>query len=201
MIRFLACVCLTVACFAAPNALAQASTMILVPGAGGASPRDFLIRNQSGLAASGANLVVALSAGEIVAAARRARAAGGRVSIVGMSAGAPKVGQALAQGAPADRVVIVSGILMPNGMRPSMAQAMRTPSRLPPTLIVHNRMDECPLTSPDSVPAFVRWSGGRAQVAWIEQGGGRGQPCGPLSAHGHFGVDGQAVSAITAFAR
>jgi hypothetical protein len=198
---FLSLACLIFACFAPPPAFAQGATMILVPGAGGASPRDFLIRNQSGLAAAGATLVVALSSGEIVAAARRAKASGGRVSIVGMSAGAPKVGQALAQGAPADRVVIVSGILMPNGMRPSMAQAMRSPARLPPTLIVHNRMDDCPLTSPQSVPAFVNWAGGRAQVAWIESGGGPGQPCGPLSAHGHFGADGQAVSAITSFAR
>jgi hypothetical protein len=198
---FLRFACLISACFVAPSAFAQGATMILVPGAGGASPRDFLIRNQSGLSASGATLVVALSPGEIVAAARRAKAAGGRVSIVGMSAGAPKVGQALAQGAPADRVVIVSGILMPNGRRSSLAQAMRNPSRLPPTLIVHNRMDECPLTSPQSVPVFVTWSGGRARVAWIESGGGPGQLCGPLSAHGHYGADGQAVSAITAFVR
>lgn len=184
----------------AQSQTAGGTTVVLVPGASGASPNDFLIRNQSAFAAYGLTTVVAVSPDEVFAKASALKAQGQRVVLVGMSAGAPRVARALALGAPAAKAVFVSGALVPGLSERSVIQNLGSPARLPATLVVHNRGDECRLTPPDAVPQFIRWSAGRATVQWIEGGGGPGQPCQARSAHGFFGVDGQAVGAIAAFA-
>lgn len=183
------------------SAGAAGSAVVLVPGAGGATPNDFLIRNQEAFVRYGLEVVVATSAGDAASASSRLRARGQKVTLVGMSAGTPTVAEAIASGASPNRVVLVSGTLMPGRANRSVAEALRTPSRLPTTLVVHNRADRCPLTPPEAVPEFIRWSGGRARVSWVSSGGGPGGPCGPLSAHGFYGNDAQAVAAIAAFAK
>lgn len=178
------------------------TTLVLVPGAGGAVPSDFLIRNQRNFQAYGLGTVVATSAGQAASAANQIAAQGGRPVLVGMSAGTPKVAQAVAQGARAAGLVLVAGSLVPNPKGVSVIQAFGSPARLPPTLVVHHRQDECRLTPPEAVGSFVGWSGGRARVSWIDGGGGGdGRPCGPMSAHGFVGQDAQAVAAIASFAR
>lgn len=179
------------------------TTLILVPGAGGASPADFLIRNRGSFAAYGLETVVALSAGEAASAAASARGQGRKAVLVGMSAGTPTVAEALAAGAPAAGAVFVSGPLMPPGIRGrSVAGALGSPARLPATLVVHHRRDACPLTPPQGVAQFVRWSGGKVRASWVDGGGGGdGRNCGPRSAHGYIGQDGPAVAAIASFAR
>ena len=177
------------------------AAVVLVPGAAGAAPNDFLIRNQEGFARAGLTTAVATSAGQAVSVTSSLTAQGLAVTLVGMSAGTPTVAEALAAGAPASRVVFVAGTLMPGSAQRSVVAALGTPERLPPTLVVHNRNDDCRLTPPEAVPEFIRWSGGRARVRWISSGAGPGPPCGAMSAHGFFGNDGPAVAAIASFAR
>ena len=196
----LAILLLSVAAATAQSRSAGAA-VVLIPGAGGAVPSDFLVRNQEAFARAGLTTAIATSAGQAASAALSLAAQGLTVTLVGMSAGTPTVAEALAAGAPASRVVFVAGTLMPGYAQRSVVEALGSPARLPPTLVVHNRNDACRLTPPEAVHDFVRWSGGRARVRWVSSGHGPGAPCGPMSAHGFFGNDGQAVAAITSFAR
>lgn len=174
--------------------------VILVPGAGGPVPSDFLMRNQQTLASYGLATAVATSASQAASTASSLKAQGASVVLVGMSAGTPTVAEALALGAPADKVVFAAGTLMPGYAQRSVADSLGSPGRLPPTLVLHHRRDECRLTPPEAVGQFVRWSGGRARVRWIDGGTNAGQPCGPMSAHGFYGRDDQAIAAIASFA-
>ena len=188
-----------------PPAAAQpqraGAAVVLVPGAGGAVPRDFLVRNQQSFAAAGLATAIATSASEAASSASSFASQGMSVTLVGMSAGTPTVAEAVAAGAPASRVVLVSGTLMPGNAQRSVAQSLGTPARLPATLVVHNRQDACPLTPPEAVQRFLQWSGGRARVRWVASADGPGHPCGPMSAHGFYGNDAQAVGTIISFAR
>lgn len=174
--------------------------VVLIPGAGGMHPNDFLVRNLDGLARYGLTTGFAETTSQAVSSANAFKAQGLSVVLVGMSAGTPKVAKALLQGAPADRIVLTAGMLMPGSGRESVAEVLGSPSRLPPTLVVHNPQDECRLTPPEAVAAFTRWSGGRARASWVKGGPGPSPPCGPLTHHGFFGNDGQAVAAIARFA-
>ena len=177
-----------------PDASAQAgkprATAILVPGAGGAVPSDFLIRNRAALEQKGIATIVAQD-GVAAAVAR----AGHPVVVIGMSKGTPTAAAGSSQ---ADGLVLVSGMLMPGPAPLSVKAAVGSPSALPRTLIVHNPDDPCALTPASGVAAFQAWSG-RAQVAWIRSGPGLGKPCGPFSGHGFAGNDAAAVAAIANF--
>lgn len=174
--------------------------VVLIPGAGGAHPNDFLVRNLDGFARHGLTTAVAETPSQAVASANALRAQGLRVVLVGMSAGTPMVAEALLQGAPAERIVLTSGMLVPGYGKESVVDILGNPSRLPPTLVVHNPRDACALTPPEGVPTFIRWAAGRARVSWIKGGPGPAPPCRALSAHGFFGNDGQAVATIARFA-
>jgi hypothetical protein len=179
----------------------QARTVaILMPGAGGIQPNDFLVRNQSKIRAAGIDTRLTTSPSEAAEIARTERQKGRKVVIVGMSKGALHAGQAIAAGATANGVVLVSGMLS------DAASAMGTPANLPATLIVHHRKDECRFTLPSTVRTFQAWSGGKARVTWINTTGQpppgpKGDPCRPFGAHGFFVQDGPAVSAIVGFIR
>ena len=173
---------------------------ILMPGAGGIQPNDFLVRNQSKIRGAGIETRLTTSPSEAAGIARTEKQKGRKVVIVGMSKGALHVGQAIAAGAPVDGVVLVSGMLR------EAASAMGAPTKLPPTLIVHHRKDECRFTLPATVGFFREWSGGKARVTWITTTGvpppgPKGDPCRPFGAHGFFMQDGPAVSAIVGFVR
>ena len=191
---------------AAPAADAQRRspvTLVLVPGAGGPVPNDFLIRNIPAFQASGLETVVATSAGEAAAAASGAVAQGRKAVLVGMSAGTPTVAEAIAAGAPASGAIFVSGALMPPGIRgSSVVGALGSPARLPPTLVVHHRRDGCMMTPPEGVPEFSRWAGGRARVAWVDGGPPpESPPCTVMTPHGFLDQDRRPVAAIASFAR
>jgi hypothetical protein len=167
-----------------------------MPGAGGAVPGDFLMRNRSRISGAGIETKVATSPGAATEIAHAEKRKGRRVVIVGMSRGALQAGKALAAGAPADGVVLVAGPLR------KVASSVGSPTRLPRTLVVHHRHDACPKTPPSGVGYFQKWSGGRASVAWIATSGGSDdRPCGPRGAHGFYSQDGPAVSAIIGFIR
>ena len=189
---------LAVILMAASSAVAQSqgTLAILLPGAGGAVPSDFLIRNQGSFAGAGIETAVANSPGEAASLAAAERRKGRSVVLVGMSRGASMAAAALASGAPAAGVVFVSANL------DAVASRLGSPAGLPPALIVHHRADACHLTPPDGVGRFTRWAGGRASVRWIStSGSSAGNPCGPMGAHGFFTEDGPAMSAILSFVR
>jgi hypothetical protein len=169
---------------------------ILMPGAGGESPADFLIRNCGKIAGAGFETRVTTSPGEAAEIVRAERQKGRKVVLVGMNLGALHVGQVLGASAPADGAVLVSGGLH------AVASSMGSPAKLPPTLIVHHHEDACPKTPPSGVGYFQQWSGGRARVSWIATTGTSDRrPCGPDGAHGFFRRGSGPVSAIVGFIR
>jgi hypothetical protein len=180
----------------APGAADAQTAAILIAGAGGPVPTDFLVRNRARFEAAGIPVEVVASGNEAVAAARRITAQGRKFVLVGMSRGGRGVALALAGGARAAGAVFVSA---PLGLA---REALGSPSRLPPTLVVHHRRDGCDSTAPGGVGPFVSWSGGRARVAWFDNDGPPApNPCGPRGAHGYFMNDGPPVSAIISFIR
>ena len=83
-----------------PPAFAQSggTVAILMPGAGGVHPADFLIRNSSRIGA-GIATKVTTSPSQAAEMTRAEKQKGRKVVLVGMSRGALHVGQALAAGA------------------------------------------------------------------------------------------------------
>ena len=180
---------------------------ILLPGKVGAVPFEFLIRNRGRIGGAGIETRVAASPANAAAIPRSEKQKGRKVVLVGFSLGARGIAKALSAGAPADGVVLVSGVL-------SMAMSgLGTPSKLPPTLIVHHRSDPCQATRPADVATFQNWAGGRARVVWIDTKARPGpdpagakqslldDPCGPYRAHGFHMQDSAAVAAIVSFIR
>ena len=176
-------------------ASAQGSRLaVLMPGAGGAVPIDFLVRNEGRIRAAGIETVVTTSPGQAASLVQASIANKPKVVLVGMSRGARDVAQALRSGARPSGVILVSGALGP------AMQILGSPAVLPATLLVHHRRDECPRTSPAVAQRFAAWSGGRARLHWIDNTGNAvPNPCGPRGAHGFFIEDGAAVAAIVAF--
>jgi hypothetical protein len=217
MIRFVLSIVATVSVLAAPAQAQKQETVqvggkqvtlhvpanarasaILIPGKGGVRPDDPLLRNRSALNAQGiATLTVPHGTviGEAVNFMRKVKEP---VALIGMSAGVSLAGRAIGNGAKPDSLVLISGSLMAPGKLPAQ-QAIKSPSAMPRTLVLHNKNDACDLTPPSAVEPFVRWSGGKATVTWIGGSGTGKDPCGPNSAHGYLGADGEVVGAIARF--
>jgi dienelactone hydrolase len=177
------------------NARASA---ILVPGKGGINPADPLLRNRAALNTQGiATLTVPHGTvlGEAVQYMRKVKKP---VALVGMSAGVSFAARGVGNGAKPDSLVLISGSLMAPGKLPAQ-DALKSPSVMPRTLVLHNGNDACDLTPVAAVEPFVKWSGGRASLVWIGGSGTGKDVCGPNSAHGFMGADGQVVSAIAGF--
>ncbi len=178
------------------GARAQGAAAILLPGAGGAVPIDFLIRNQNAFASAGIETHVATSPQQAVSIAQDLQKRGRKSVLVGMSRGGLMTASALASGAPVAGAVFVSAEF--NSVRARLA----SPARLPASLVVHHRRDGCAMTSPAGVPGFIAWSGGKARVSWFDnQGPEVPNPCGPRGAHGFYQQDGPPVAAIISFVR
>jgi hypothetical protein len=197
MSRFLCLLPLVVSSLIISISGANAQTAaILIPGAGGPVPIDFLMRNRSAFEGAGVETFVVTSPKEAVGLAAKIKVANRRVVMVGMSRGGWMAAGALAMGARVDGVVFVSAGL------DQARQRIGSPARLPPALVVHHREDACDKTRPQEVPGFVAWSAGRARVVWIDtQGREAPNPCGPRGAHGFYLQDGPAVRAILSFVR
>ena len=126
------------------------------------------------------------------------------VTVVGTSRGTQRAAEGLAQGAQPDALVLTSGFLSPQsgqGVHRSVIALMGSPARLPRTLVIHHRQDGCRFTLPSGVEPFVKWSGGKARVTWLDGGSSMGDPCKARAYHGFNGLDAQVVSAVAAFAR
>jgi len=174
------------------------ASAILVPGQAGITSNDPLLRNRAAINARGiATLTVPHGTvlGEAVQYMRKIKEP---VALVGMSAGVSFAGRAIGNGAKPDSLVLISGSLMAPGKLPAQV-SIKTPSAMPRTLVLHNRNDGCDLTPVSAVEPFVKWSGGKARVQWIGGSGPGKDPCGPNSAHGFAGADGEVVSALASF--
>lgn len=178
----------------ATNDTGEGKLAILLPGAGGAVSSDFLVRNKSRIGGAGTSVVVTTSSSQAASLSRDASAKGRKVILVGMSRGSIDVANALAAGAKANGVVLVSGAYS------KVQSALGSPSKLPATLAIHHRSDGCASTPPSGLTSFVSWSGGRVSARWIDNKGSPApNPCGPRGAHGFYMQDGAAVSAINSF--
>lgn len=180
----------------------QPVALVLIPGAGGIHPQDFLVMSQPIFRSAGLETEITTSAWQASSLVSDFKSKGYRVTLVGMSLGAVTAAQAIAGGAQPDAVVFAAGGLLPPGTpNGSVVETLGTPASLPRTLVLHHRNDECPMTSPQAVPDFVRWSRGKARTAWISGGGGFGPPCRPNTPHTFTGRTEAAAAAIIGFAR
>lgn len=198
VIAVLTCVIVVAGVFgAATLARARGEVAILMPGGSGApTARDFLIRNRESFTRRGIRTVVASSPREAIVLSRSERTRAGRVVIVAMSRGVIRASIALAHGAHVPRAVFVSG----NYQR--VMSILGTPARLPSTLVVENRYDRCPGTTPRHVARFRRWARGRVRVHWAAFNGPPApRPCTAFAAHGFYGHDAPEIAAILAFIR
>ena len=184
---------------------AASGSVILMPGSDGviaAGPNgeigrlkgNQLVRTRNAYLARGLAVLV-IDAGTDLAAAVTYMAAIKRpVTVVATSRGTLRAAQGIARGARPDRLVLTSGFLTPeSGSNQNVASILGNPSALPPTLVIHHRQDGCRWTLPAGVEPFVRWSGGRARVAWVEGGASTGDPCEAAAHHGFNGLDGRVV--------
>lgn len=180
---------------ALPAQAAQKPLVILIPGAGGAVPNDFLVRNKSGFQRAGFAVKITTSPRDAAKTIRQ-QSARRKVYLVGMSKGAMMSARILSRGVRPAAAVFVSG----NYQR--VMATMGSAAQLPSTLVVHHRQDRCRMSAPGHVSAFVNWSRGRVRVAWMSMsGGGNDNPCGPNGAHGFFRKDQKPIAAITRFLR
>lgn len=189
---------LAISASVAPESLAQKgkTLAVLIPGAGGPVPADFLMRNRSRISGAGFDTQVATSPEQATSIARAEAAKGRKVVVVGMSQGGNKAGQVVAAGAPLAGVVFVAAPLR------LVAGTIGAPAKMPAALVVHHRQDGCGKTLPDGVGYFQKWGGGKVTVRWIDTKGAEApNPCGPRGAHGFYMKDGAAVSAIIEFIR
>jgi len=180
-----------------PNPRASA---VLVPGKGGVIPNDPLLRNQAALNAKGIATLTVPHGTSLIQAVDYMRKVKAPVALIGVSAGVSFAARGVGRGAKPDTLVLISGALMSPGTRPVPAQELlKTPTVLPPTLVMANRKDACDVTPVAAVEPFVAWSQGRATVQWIGGRGSERDPCGPDSAHGFMGADAEVVDGIVRF--
>jgi hypothetical protein len=115
------------------------------------------------------------------------------VVLVGTSNGTRRIANAIASGARPSAVVLTSGLLQ------TVQHTIGSPDRLPRTLVVHHRNDQCRGTPPAAVEPFKQWGGSKVTVVWLEGGPGGEPYCEARSYHGFQGIDGQVVSVVARF--
>jgi hypothetical protein len=179
-----------------PNPRASA---VLVPGKGNITPIDPLLRNQAALNAKGIATLTVPHDTRLGQAIDYMRAIKAPVALIGVSAGVSYAARGVGRGAKPDTLVLISGSLIPPNKLPPAQDLLKTPTVLPPTLVMANRNDACEFTPPTAVEPFVAWSQGRATVQWIGGSGSERDPCGPNSAHGFMGADAEVVDGIVRF--
>lgn len=188
----------------APKGKKAAVGLVLITGGDGrigigadgtvANDRNWIVWTRGSYAKAGLASILVDQGASIPAAMAVLRERGAKkIVIVGMSNGTVRALEGLS--AKPDKLVLVSGKLA------EVQSGVGSPSALPPTLVIHHRQDGCRGTPPAAVEPFATWAAGRAQVKWTSGGIDEGDPCRPRGHHGQRGLEGQVVSAITAFAK
>jgi len=122
------------------------------------------------------------------------------VTVIGTSKGTIRAAQGIARGARPDALVLTSGFLSSeSGSGYGVMSILGSPASLPRTLVIHHSQDGCRVTLPAGVEPFIKWSAGRARVAWMNGGRSEGDPCEAFSHHGFNGQDGQVVGIAAGF--
>ncbi len=122
------------------------------------------------------------------------------VVVVATSRGTQRAAQGIAAGAKPDALVLTSGFLSPeSGAGSNVISILGSPDRLPRTLVIHHREDGCRFTQPAGVDPFIKWSQGRARVAWVSGGPENGDPCQASGHHGFAGLDAQVAGLASSF--
>ena len=159
-----------------------------------------LVRTRSAYAARGLAVMVADAGTDISAAVQYMAQIKAPVTIVATSRGTIRAAQAIASGARPNALVLTSGFLSAeSGSGQNVMSILGSPGSLPRTLVIHHRQDSCRFTLPTGVDPFIRWSAGRARVAWVSGGANNGDPCEAGGHHGFAGIDGQVVSLAAGF--
>src|SRR5262249_19715294 len=168
--------------------------------AAGGWPATNLLTPRHAYAARG-NAVLVVDAGVSLAEAVEYMARIKRpVTVVATSRGTIRAAEGIAQGARPDALVLTSGFLTSESGSPTnVAAILGSPNRLPRTLVIHHRNDDCKFTLPAGVAAFIQWAAGRARVAWLSGGVSVGNPCEAQAHHGFNGLDSSVVSLAAGF--
>ena len=159
-----------------------------------------LVRTRGAYAARGLAVLVVDADVNLAAAVNHMRAIKPPVTVIATSRGTLRAARGIAKGARPDSMVLSSGFLSDaSGSRENVVNILRTPERLPHTLVIEHRHDSCHNTLPAGVAPFVQWAGGRARAAWLDGGTASGDPCKARAHHGFAGLDGQVVSLAAGF--
>ncbi len=170
------------------------ASLVLLPGDAGLSDRDPLQRAKMKYVGKGFAVLSIDKKTNIRAALKYASETAKPVYIAAVSSGVGRLAGAIA--APwfrANKVVLVSGNLE------SVREKVGSPNKLPPTLVIHHRLDRCSNTSPNQVDKFQEWGGSKVTVHWMKGGSNSGDSCGAQSYHGLADLDDEVVNTITSF--
>lgn len=122
------------------------------------------------------------------------------VTVIATSRGTLRAAHGIAGGAKPDALVLTSGFLTDgSGSSDNVANILGSPNALPRTLVIAHRKDACGHSLPAGVEPFIRWSGGKARVKWLEGGVNSGDPCEARGYHGFNGLDAAVVSIAANF--
>jgi hypothetical protein len=190
---------------------APRASVILMPGGNGAINAgengeinglrgNQLVRTRSAYATRGLAVLVVDAGVNLSSAVQYMAAIKRPVTVIATSRGTLRAAEGIASGARPDALVLTSGFLSPeSGSGSNVESIVGSPSALPRTLVIHHRSDGCRFTAPAGVDPFVKWSAGRARVAWVSGGAEEGDPCEARGHHGFSGLDGQVVGLAAGF--
>jgi hypothetical protein len=192
-----------------PNA-PRASVILLPGGSGSIAAGDHgdihaltgnqLVRTRNAYAARGLAVLVVDASTPLDGAVQYMAAIKRPVTVIATSRGTIRAAEGIARGARPDALVLASGLLSPeSGSGQNVMSILGSPASLPRTLVIHHSQDSCRATSPAGVAPFIKWSAGRARVAWVSGGVSEGDPCEARAHHGFNGNDGQVVGLAAGF--
>ena len=170
------------------------ASLVLVPGNAGLSDRDPLQRAKMKYVGKGFAVLSIDKQTNIRAAMKYASETAKPIFFAAVSSGVSRLAGAIA--APwfrAKKLVLVSGNL------DSVREKVGNSDKLPPTLVIHHRLDRCSNTSPTQVDRFQQWGGSKVTVHWMIGGSNSGDSCGAQSYHGLADLDDEVVNTITSF--
>ncbi len=161
---------------------------------------NVLIRNREAFRQRGYNVLLVELGTDLSAAVDRMVALKRPVTMIATSKGTQRAAEGLQQGALPDKLILTSGFLTAaSGPAKSVKEIVGDPTRLPPTLVVHHRDDDCHFTRPAGVMPFKAWAAERIEIAWLSGGSQGSNPCRFDAHHGFAGQDDALVARIVAF--
>lgn len=190
---------------------APRGSVILLPGGDGAIRAgdhgdihglklNQLVRTRQAYAARGLAVLVADAGTDLKSAVDYMAAIKRPVMVIATSRGTQRAAEGIARGARPDALVLTSGFLSrESGSSTNVMSILGTPALLPRTLVIHHQADSCRATLPAGVDPFIKWSAGKARVAWLNGGAEQGDPCEAMGHHGFNGLDGQVVGLAAGF--